>query len=264
MNYKNPKETFLKLIEETYPNGYEYEVLKYLPNLKKDNFGNYYKIIGEEQPKVMFTSHLDTYGYKKQKVNYTIDIIDGEEIVKTDGNSILGADDKAGVTVMLYMIEHNIPGIYYFFIGEESNGIGSEMLSNNFEDLKYVSKVKSCISFDRRGYESAITMQLGQKCCSDTFVEDLISQYEKNGLHLKKDSTGIFTDSANLMIKIPECTNISVGYNNEHSNYETQNLTYLKKLCNASILIDWNNLKIERNIETRILKKYESFIKNLK
>jgi di/tripeptidase len=45
----------------------------------------------------MFTSHLDTADRKQLVTNLvsTVDS-DGDEHILTDGNSILGADDKAG------------------------------------------------------------------------------------------------------------------------------------------------------------------------
>lgn len=62
----------------------------------------------------MFTCHLDTCCHKQEFVNHVQD----DRFIRTDGKSI-GADDKAGMVVLLYMIEKGIPGIYYFFIGEE-------------------------------------------------------------------------------------------------------------------------------------------------
>ena len=115
-NPKDIKSTFLSLTTKTYPHGHEEEVLRFLPELQKDQFGNYYKIIGKSQ--TMFTSHLDTADRQQKDVTvYSTILSDGDEMLVTDKSSILGADDKSGVTVMLYMMAHNIPGIYYFFIG---------------------------------------------------------------------------------------------------------------------------------------------------
>jgi hypothetical protein len=45
-------------------------------------------------------------------------------MISTDGTTTLGADDT-GVSVLIWMMKHNIPGLYYFFIGEEVGCIGS-------------------------------------------------------------------------------------------------------------------------------------------
>ena len=238
--------TFLTLVTETYPHGTEEEVVKYLPKMDKDKFGNYYKIIGNS--KVMFTSHIDTASRDKSKVNLRKLIENNEEFVITDGTTILGADDKAGVAVMMYMMHHNIPGIYYIFIGEERGGIGSHAVARDFESFPFLKDVDKCISFDRRNYHSVITSQLGQTCCSESFGVALVNELNAAGLDMKLDNTGVYTDSASFIDIIPECTNISVGYFNEHTGNEKQNLTFLKRLAEASIKVNWESLPSERKV----------------
>jgi hypothetical protein len=51
--------------------------------------------------------------------------------------------------------------------------------------------------------------------------------------------------SASFIDDIPECTNISVGYNFEHT--ETQNITYLDRLAKASVNVDWSSLPTARD-----------------
>ena len=120
----NITKCFLKLTSRTYPHGTEKDLFHLLnKDLKEDNFGNLFIKIGDND--VMFTSHLDTATKALCQVNH----IFNKNIIKTDGKSILGADDKAGVTIMLYMIEHNIPGLYYFFLGEEVGCVGSRKLA---------------------------------------------------------------------------------------------------------------------------------------
>ena len=115
---------FISLTKRTYPHGTESELRHLLPdNLTEDEFGNLFIKIGESD--VMFTSHLDTATKAKDNIKH---VFEGK-IIKTDGKTILGADDKAGVTIMLYMIEHNIPGLYYFFLGEEVGCVGSRKLA---------------------------------------------------------------------------------------------------------------------------------------
>ena len=145
------KDTFLKLTSRTYPHGTESELFHLLnKDLKTDKFGNLFIKIGESD--VMFTSHLDTATKALSDVKH---VFEGD-IIKTDGTSILGADDKAGVTVMLYMIENNIPGLYYFFLGEEVGCIGSKKLAGSHKKKK-IKGINKVISFDRRGTNSVIT-----------------------------------------------------------------------------------------------------------
>lgn len=266
-NPKDPRSTFLSLTTKTYPHGHEEEVLQFLPDLDKDSYGNYYIIIGDnKQPSVMFTSHLDTADRKQVPTTLYSREEDGSEIIYTDGTSILGADDKSGVTVMLYMMAHNIPGLYYFFIGEERGGIGSNMVSADFDKIEYLDNIKKCISFDRRKTESVITQQLGRVCCSDQFGKALCVEYNKSGLNLSLDPTGIYTDSASFIDDIPECTNVSVGYNNEHTGREYQNMTFLTKLCEASLKVNWEELPVIRKVglDQELIAKHKGLIDDVK
>lgn len=235
--------TFLKLTSFTVPYGFEDkfydEVLKNIfpKDIQKDIHGNYFYEIGET--KTIFASHLDTVSKEYIKVNHIVE----NGFVKTDGKTTLGADDKAGVTIMLWMIKNKVPGLYYFFTGEEVGCIGSGLASLKIDSKKY-NKV---ISFDRRGTKSVITHQTFTRSCSDKFADELCKQLSLNGLKYEKDDGGIYTDSAEFMNKIPECTNISVGYYNEHTFNEKQDIEHLTLLSEVCISVDWDNLPIERD-----------------
>jgi len=265
-NPKDPRSTFLSLVTKTYPHGDEDEVLEFMPKgLDKDEFGNYYKIIPGDDT-TMFTSHLDTADRKQLPTTLFTKDDDGDEIIYTDGSTILGADDKSGVTVMMYMMAHNVPGLYYFFIGEERGGIGSHELSSVYGKYEFLTNIKKCISFDRRKTISVITHQMGGRCCSDAFGTSLCNEYNKQGLNLSLDNGGIYTDSASFVDDIPECTNISVGYLNEHTGSELQNMTYLIKLCEASVKVNWSGLTVARRIGLNLdlVDKHKSLIDIIK
>jgi len=88
--------------------------------LKKDTWGNYVYTIG--QSRTIFAAHLDTVSKDFVKVKH---IIDGN-IIRTDGKTTLGADDKAGITVMLWMIKNEVPGNYYFLSVKKLGVLGQE------------------------------------------------------------------------------------------------------------------------------------------
>ena len=263
---KNVRSTFISLVTKTYPSGHESELLKFLPKLNKDSVGNYYKVIGDN-PQTMFTCHLDTADRNQSTTRlFSTKGADGSEMIHTDGSTILGADDKAGATILLYMIAYNVPGVYYFFIGEERGGVGSGEISRIYDSITYLRNIKKCVSFDRRDVCSVITSQLGGICCSREFGNALCKEFNKSGLNLSLDSKGIYTDSASFLEQIPECTNISVGYYSEHSGKERQNITFLEKLCKASIEVNWDSLPIVRRIgiDEEIKRKYSGLIADLK
>jgi hypothetical protein len=235
----NIKETFLALTSRTYPYGYEEELISFLPKgYQTDDDGNYLYKIGSS--KTIFASHLDTACKEQVGVIHKFD----GKMIRTNGKSILGADDKAGVTILLYLIEKKIPGTYYFFIGEEVGCIGSGLAAKRTEIFKQYDRI---ISFDRRGTTSVITHQSGKRSCSDDFAKALAKELNRYGLSYQTDSTGVYTDSAEFVSVIPECTNLSVGYYKEHTHEEHQDIDHLVLLCSAAARVDWESLPTKRD-----------------
>lgn len=236
----NIKETFLALTSRTYPYGYEEELVSFLPKgYQIDDDGNYFYRIGES--KTIFASHLDTACKEQVGVIHKFD----GKMIRTNGKSILGADDKAGVTILLYLIEKQVPGLYYFFIGEEVGCIGSGLAAKRTEIFKNYERI---VSFDRRGTTSVITHQSGKRSCSDDFAKALAKELNRYDLSYQTDSTGVYTDSAEFVSVIPECTNLSVGYYKEHTHEEHQDIEHLSKLCVAASKIDWESLPTKRDV----------------
>ena len=292
----NIKETFTKLTSKLYPYRTEGDVIRLLPefSFNMDSIGNYFIIVKKqngEYSDTMFTCHLDTvdrgstyYGaidYSNRvwnretfrydiidpskekdtvKKNQIVHVFDGD-FIKTDGKTNLGADDKAGMVIMLNMITEKVPGLYYFFIGEESGCVGSSALSIKFLDninKLGIPSIKKCISFDRKGYDSIITHQMSRNCASDKFSDELANRLNEYGFWFKKDSGGVYTDSAEFIDVIPECTNISCGYFNEHTLAEKQDIEFLKLLAIVCTQIDWETLPIERDCTGKSRSRYES------
>jgi len=232
----------IELTKTTVPHPYEEQLIGHLlpENAAMDEYGNYFLQVGESR--VAFTSHLDTVGRTPKDVKH---VFDGR-FLKTDGSTILGADDKAGVALMLHMIENNVPGLYCFFVGEEKGTIGSlEAAADGwrFEGIDIM------LSFDRKGYHSIITHQMASRCCSDEFAASLSDQFMEQGMFLTADDTGSYTDSANFVDYIPECTNISMGYFDEHTKREKLDIPYLEKLAEAVVAIDWESLPAIRRAQ---------------
>ena len=235
---------FIKLTKFTYPYGTENQLKKFLPKgYTEDEHGNFYLKIGDK-PSTMFTCHLDTACAEQERVNHVF----RGKFVGTDGTTILGADDKAGMVIILSLIEKKVPGLYYFFIGEEVGCIGSNALSGTWLKTEFSEYITKCVSFDRRGTTSVITEQLYGRCASDEFATELSLRLNNVGkFNFSPDDTGVLTDSINFMDFVPECTNISVGYYNEHGGDEIQDLDFLKKLSKAVCEIDWETLPIKRD-----------------
>lgn len=257
-DYTDIRATFLALTQATIPFGYEHLLKPLLPELiQQDNVGNFFIKIGESR--TLFSSHLDTASYHFQPVRHVIRKRKQDVMVKTDKTSILGGDNKAGVTILLHMISQNIPGVYYFFIGEEIGAYGSRGALK--DDYKYFAEnFDRAIAFDRRGYDSVITHQMGGLSCDDTFADNLIAEFAKEDLTYKKDRNGIFTDTAIFIGTIPQCTNISAGVFHEHFTNECANITFLEKLAKACCRIQWETImgaKIEDELTYTVFEQAE-------
>lgn len=205
------------------------------------------------QPHIMFSSHTDTVhmedGMQHIAYNRTT-----HTYYKKDGKP-LGADDAAGAWVMLEMIDAGVAGVYVFHRCEERGGIGSAHIADKHYD--FLERFDYAVAFDRKGSTSVITHQGMTRCCSDAFAQALADALNDDGVSMYvPDDTGVFTDTANYTSDIPECTNLSCGYDNEHSGNETLHVPTLFALRDACLRVDWQNLPVERNPAVREVKKW--------
>jgi hypothetical protein len=121
----------------------------------------------------------------------------------------------------------------------------------------YKGNYDRIISFDRRDVGSIITYQSSSRCCSDDFADALCRELNQTrSLSYKKDTGGVYTDSAEFTHLIPECTNVSVGYYKEHTTNESQDICHLTNLAEACVKVDWEKLPTKRNPETHEWKDY--------
>jgi len=160
-------------------------------------------------------------------------------------SNCLGADDTAGVLMLLHLLKSNVPAYYIFTRGEECGGVGAGHLAEHHKDL--LAEFDRAVAFDRRGTSSVITHQMVGRTCSDKFAEALSDALGTDTLMYAPDDTGSYTDTAEFIGVIPECTNISVGYEREHSANETLNLDHFLDLLNHVATINWDILPVERD-----------------
>lgn len=249
------KDAFVKLTTRLYPHGTEHEVVPILRSLMPDHkfeekSGNW-RVVVPGDDATMFTAHLDTALEIHGKDTCSVKHMFEGDVVKTDETTILGADDKAGVVLMLYMIRNRVPGHYYFFSGEEAFCVGSEQLSKDASNLQSFHR---CISLDAPGYSRVTTRQLNPHlhmyfdCCSNEFATALADRlnFIDPLFSFSADPDGLFTDSRCFTQFISECTNLSVGYFYLHTRKEEQNLAFLSRLADALIKMDWSSLPYVR------------------
>lgn len=200
--------------------------------------------------RTLFVAHVDTV-HRDQGPN---------KIRKTDTHwhadgAPLGADDGAGVAMLMHLIHSGINAYFVFSQGEECGGIGAKWLAKYQPEL--LDEFDRAIAFDRRGIDSVITHQGYGRCCSDVFAEALSNELCADlTLMYSPDSTGVYTDTAEFTDVIPECTNISVGYYNEHSERESLDVNHIVALAQRCALIDWDSLPTDRDPKVVEYKDY--------
>ena len=204
-----------------------------------DRHGNYIKVIGD-RPNIAFTAHTDTV-HKHEGIQ-TLKVEDN--VVTTLNGSCLGADCTTGLWLMAGMIEAGIEGVYVAHAAEEIGGIGSTALVK--DRPAWLNEIDAVISFDRFGTNSIITHQGGRMTASDEFAKTLADALDMN---MRPDRYGTYTDSLEYADIVPECTNISVGYYDQHTSRESQDLYHAQILLERLIEAPWGTLVFVRNPE---------------
>ena len=195
----------------------------------QDDYGNVFVLVGDTaQSDVAFTCHTDTVARRDSKPPKVKMNLDGFMYVSNPHEAdCLGADDAAGIYIMLEMLEHGVHGRYCFFRDEEVGCEGSGWSAA--DNTGFWTGVKAMISFDRRG-DGIITSQRWQPCCSQEFALELAQRLGRTPAQLQ---AGIYTDSAEFLGIIPECTNVGVGYQFEHTPDEMLDTNILSDLLVA-------------------------------
>jgi len=236
-------ERLIEMLSHKRPHGSETEkewVKKFItdPHTHTEHEGNIV-IVTDPNSRTLFSAHTDTVHHEggPNDAKYDADLL----LAYKDDNTPLGADDAAGVWLLLEMIDAKIPGTYIFHRGEERGGIGSRWMKENRKEL--LKQYDRAIAFDRRGRKDVITHQGGTECCSPEFAKALCAGLEGE---YAPCPGGSFTDTKNYIGLIPECTNVAVGYDREHSSNETLDVEHLMRLRERVLTIDWEKLPTVR------------------
>ena len=204
-----------------------------------DAFGNLHKTVFEIgknrkkiEPNILFSSHTDTVHRK-----------DGGQVlnlyknkVVTSESTCLGADDTVGNFLMISMIEKGIPGKYIFHRGEERGGLGSSYIAK--ETPEVLDPIDFAIAFDRKDINDVVQYQNGERCCSKEFASQVAKILGMTG----GDPHGTFTDTANYVDVVAECSNVSVAYWDQHSKHERCDLKEIASIEERILCADWKSL----------------------
>lgn len=227
-----------------------------LPVSMVDGAGNIHVDLRGSNTRTLFTAHTDSVHHSEGVNAVRIDTTQARQVLWRADGAALGADDGCGVALMVHMIEASVPGYYVFFRSEECGGVGSKHLADNMPSL--LKQFDRAIAFDRAGYYDVITHQAGGRCASDAFADALADSLNTANADFFycSDSTGVYTDTAEFIDLIPECTNLSVGYRDQHGDREYTDVTFLQQLADAVLLVDWEALPTERKPQAKTYAKY--------
>lgn len=212
---------------------------------------------GGKRATTLFSCHVDTVdGFIKAadpadhtkitRKKLTYDSNFGHITLDKDSvGGCLGADDGAGVWVMLNMIAAGVPGGYLFHRGEECGGVSAKANARKREAL--LKRFDAAVAFDRPRCNEIITHQGGAECASNKYALALAAALNKHGFEYKPSTTGVYTDTKEYRKIIAECINIGVGYEQQHGRNEFQDYAHLKALTEAACNIDWEALPVDRD-----------------
>lgn len=219
-----------------------------LPGAYQDTIGNWHVQVGDAP--VLWSAHTDTVHWQDGRQRVAIDKKGRLRLHRKDRRkrACLGCDDTVGVFILTEMIKVGIPGRYVFHYGEEVGCIGSSSMALQHAD--WLQSFDMAIAFDRGGTRDVITHQLGQRTASDAFGAALAAQLNADracGLAFVLSDRGVYTDTNEYAELIPECTNLSVGYEDAHSSAESVDVNHVLCLLAALCGLDTAQLPIERD-----------------
>lgn len=183
--------------------------------------GKYLVAVGS---KIGLVAHLDVFGDVPPK-----EVVYNKKYI-TAIDSILGADDRVGVFIILKMLEKGFRPTIIFTHDEEKGTIGATYFANDFSDIG----VNYLVQLDRRGSGVVFYDNDNQE-----FIEYILSFRDK-------EEFGSYSD---ISVLCPQCNvsgcNLGVGYYNEHSKGEYQEIEALEDAIDVvtKMLQDEDNSK---------------------
>lgn len=180
----------------------------------------------EQQPQAKF---------KIVSIENGIAYLDMTNVINT-GAACLGADDGAGLGVMLHLLHSGVLGGYCFTTAEECGGFGARAVVDYAGD--FLEKYKRSIEIDRRGVTDVVYVQGVGGCASEKFAQWVC---DKLAMGHTPSEFGTYTDNAEFAGIIAENINIAAGYIDAHTSDEKVSLIYLDNLAEKLVALDWKD-----------------------
>jgi peptidase M28-like protein len=205
-----------------------------------DRHGNLIATIGP-RPRVLWSCHTDTVHSRSGRQHVELDSEDRLFLPIGSKSSCLGADDTAGIFILTEMLRRQVPGRYVFHYGEERGCVGSSALVE--EHPAWLDEIQIAIALDRKGTTDVITHQ-GARTASDEFARELADVI---GLDYEPSDRGIYTDTERYAGIVPECTNLSIGYEHAHSASEWLDGRHVLALLDRLLTVNLDAVGVYRD-----------------
>lgn len=231
-----------------------------IPCMRRDAFGNRMIDIPRADysySSVLWSCHVDTVAARDGVNKLSYDDQTGiVALARGKAGQSLGADDGVGVWIMLEMIYARVEGLYIFHRGEEHGCLGSRWIAANTPEM--LSKIRFAIAFDRAGTDEIITHQSSGMTASDAFAYSLASQLNAHNraFGYAPSDRGVYTDTNEYAALVCECTNVAVGYEDQHGPRETLDVHHCEALLDAVLEIDIDALVCARRAGDKGYKDY--------
>ncbi len=207
------------------------KLVKYGYQTKFDK-DNYVFATRPDSDKYCLVSHCDIVGKIPPK-----NIYNKEGVLSTNGEGILGADDRAGVFAILKLLEKGLRPSILFTRGEETGGIGVSNFVNNHYDF---DNINFFIEIDRQGSNDFVYY-------SSTVAPELRAMIEGAGF---VENFGSFSDVTILTEStMISHVNVSCGYYHQHTFKEKLVLSELESVIDRL----FNMLKSSNTIDKQLI-----------
>lgn len=202
----------------------------------------------DDESNVLFSAHYDSAHWSLNEDGSCSNHVHYDGAGHLRGvDACIGADDASGIYIMLRMLQAGVPALYIFHASEEVGCVGSRHIVAKTPEL--LKGITHAVAFDRRGTTDVIYEQGGQSCASEGcagVIAYLLNNTDAMFDYAPSDR-GVLTDTKHYRHLVPECFNISVGYNHEHTSDESQDIGHLLRLADACCALPWETLPVFRD-----------------
>lgn len=197
-------------------------------------------------PTILLSAHMDTV----EEIVANREIIE-EGTILSSSEGILGADDRAGITAILTILQRirktNFNGTIKvaFTVEEEIGCLGSRGITQDF-----IEDVDAAIVIDRRGKRDIVTSNGSFSFCTEEFGKLFEQAGILAGMEDWKATPGGISDAKVFAQYGIPSVNLSAGYQNEHTDFETLDyLAAFETVLLVEALLHNNLIQIDRTLK---------------